>query len=258
MKRWSVFLGVWMRNIVQLRRYYFNTVSSLVTLYIIFLFIFYGTKALGGVAVSADGTLEGMIVGYFLWANAMFAYSDLSWGLTSEAQVGTLEQLYLSPFGFGFVNACSTAVNFIVNILCNVVLLLAAMATTGKWLRLDVVSILPLLLLTLAGAYGIGFALGGLALIFKRIQATFQIVQFVFIGFLLAPMSNIPATKYLPLAMGNILIQRVMVNGFRLWQLPLDELGVAAATGVVYLGLGLTAFAWASRVARNRGLLGQY
>ncbi len=57
------------------------------------------------------------------------------------------------------------------------------MATTGKWMNLDFVSLVPLLAITLLGAYGFGFALGGLALVFKRIQALFQIMQFVFIGF---------------------------------------------------------------------------
>jgi len=258
MKRWNVLSGVWMRHLVQLRRYYFNTVSSLITYYVVFLIIFYGVKAVGGPAMSAGDTLEGMIVSYFLWTQVMYAYSALSWGIADEAQVGTLEQLYLCPYGFGFVNACSMAVSLVVNLLVNAILLLAAMATTGKWLQLDVVSILPLLVLTLFGAYGVGFAMGGLALVFKRIQATFQILQFVFFGFLFIPLTKFPAGAYLPLAMGNALVKRVMVDGLRLWELPAGELAVVAGTGILYLALGLAAFSWASRVARTRGLLGQY
>ena len=148
--------------------------------------------------------------------------------------------------------------NLLVNTILNVALLLAAMATTGKWLKLDVISLVPVLLLTLAGAYGIGFAMGGLALVFKRIQAAFQIMQFAFVGFLLAPLSRFPAARYLPPATGNVLIQRIMVGGQRLWQLPAADLAILAGTGVLYLALGLAAFSACERVARSRGLLGQY
>jgi ABC-2 type transport system permease protein len=136
-------------------------------------------------------------------------------------------------------------------------LLFAMMATTGRWLRVDMVSLVPLLVITLLGAYGVGFALGGLALVFKRIQALFQIIQFVFIGLLVIP-ARVPGVKYLPLAMGNDLIRAVMVDGVRLWRLPPGDILTAAAVGAVYLAIGIVIFSLCERVAKNRGLLGHY
>jgi len=239
---WHVAVGVCIRNVIQLRRYFFNTASELVLFYVIFLLIFYGAKAVGGSAISAGETLEGIIVGYFLWMLSIYAYGDMSSGIAGEAQMGTLEQLYLCPAGFWFVNACSVAVNLIACLLMSAVLLLAAMVSTGKWLQLDLISILPVVLLTLVAPYGVGFIVGGLALVFKRVQVVFQIVQFLFLGFLLIPLTSYPAARYLPLAMGNVLVRRIMVDGLRLWELPAAELAVLAATGIFYLVLGIAIY----------------
>lgn len=260
MKRWwIVFAGVFHRDLVTFSRYMFNTVSGLVTLYIVFLLMFVGISVFGAGAVSpADTSVEGMIVGYILWSMSISVYSELAWSLTNEAQVGTLEQLYLSPVGFGFVNACHLLSSLLTNFLFTGVLLFAAMATTGKWLRVDLLSLTPVVLLALCGVYGIGFAVGGLALIYKRIQGFFQILQFVFIGFMIAPWDRFPWARYLPLAMGRHLMVRIMVQGVRFWEIPPGDLTVLVVTAVVYLGLGVLAFRYAETIARDRGSLGQY
>ena len=114
-----------------------------------------------------------------------------------------------------------------------------------------------MLLITILGSYGFGFALGGLALIFKRIQAIFQIFQFVFVGFLVIP-QRVPWAKLLPLSMGNSLIYDVMVDGIRLWELPIGSILTALVVGAVYLAVGVAVFSVCENIAKDRGLLGHY
>ena len=78
--------------------------------------------------------------------------------------------------------------------------------------------------------------MGGLALVFKRIQAVFQIFQFVFVAFLTLPWSIFPWARYLPLSMGNYLLQEVMIRDLRFWQLARADLAVLVVTGVVGRG----------------------
>lgn len=247
------------RNITMMKRYLFNTVSALVSIYIVFCLAFFGLKAFAAVSASGalDGTFEGAIVGFFVWTLAIFGYSSASWDLINEAQTGTLEQLYLSPAGFKWICTFSLVVDFLVNMVAAVAFLFAMMATTGRWLNLDVVSIAPLIIVTVLGAYGTGFALGGLALVFKRIQAFFQVIQFAFVGCLVIP-SRIPWAKLLPLTTGNALIYRVMAEGKRLWELPAADVLAALAVGVAYLAAGLAIFSACERAAKARGLLGHY
>lgn len=250
--------AVFLREVTMIRRYLFNWLSGLVSIYMVFCFVFYGMKAFSAGSPGAlDGSLEGTVVGFFVWSLSLFAFSTLSWDLINEAQMGTLEQLYLSPSGFRWLCVLNLATGFLVNALAAVTFLFVAMATTGRWLHLDAVSIAPLMIVTVLGAYGVGFILGGLALVFKRIQALFQIVQFVFVGCLVIP-SRVTWAGFLPLSAGAVLLRKTMVAGARIWQLPAGEVLMATAVGAGYLVLGLGVFSACECVAKARGLLGHY
>jgi ABC-2 type transport system permease protein len=257
-----LFKALFKKEIIYLKRYYFNTISSIITIYIIFLIIFFGVKALGGgggtPSPSFGDTLSGIVVGFIVWTFALFAYSDLSWAMIQEAQQGTLEQLYMSPLGFGWVSIFRIASGFIISTLINVLLLILMMASSGRWLHIDVISIAPLLLLTIAGVYGIGFLMGGLALIFKRVQATFQILQFVFVALIAVPLDRFEFLKYLPLSFGTRLIAEVMIAETSIFELPLEDLLFLVINSMFYFGLGFLAFKFLEGVARDRGLLGHY
>ena len=246
------------RNLINMRRYMFNTISGLVTMYIVFMLLFMGVRGIGGAALAGGTTLEGLIVSYLVWVLSISAYSDLAWDLNQEAQVGTLEQLYISPIGFNCLNAFNLISGLGLSFVIAAVLLTLMMLTTGTYLNLDLVSVVPLMITALLSVYGIGFAMGGLALIFKRIQAFFQIFQFVFVAFLALPLDHFPWAQFLPLTMGGHLLRQVMVQGTRLWELPATSLAVLALTGVCYLALGLTVFEWSVRIAKRKGLLGHY
>ena len=246
------------RNLSNMRRYVFNTISGLVTMYIVFMLLFMGVRGIGGAALAGGTTLEGLVVSYLVWVLSISAYSDLAWDLNQEAQVGTLEQLYISPIGFNWLNAFNLISGLGLSFVFATVLLTLMMLTTGTYLNLDLISVVPLMITALLSVYGIGFAMGGLALIFKRIQAFFQIFQFVFVAFLALPLDRFPWAQFLPLTMGGHLLRQVMVHGTRLWELPTTSLAVLVLTGVTYLALGLATFEWSARIAKRKGLLGHY
>lgn len=254
---WILFRGTFMKTLITMRRYFFNTLSGLITMYIVFCILFFGAQALGG-AVDMGDTLEGLVVGYFVWMVAMMAYSDLSWHILNEAQVGTLEQMYLTPSGFHWVNAAYLISNLLIQLVLVGLMLALMIITSGQRLVIDVFSILPLLLLTIASVYGVGFIMGGLALIYKRIQASFQILQFVFVIFLTVPLGRYPLARFLPLAMGNSILRQVMVEGTPLTRLAAGDMGVLVLTAVVYLAVGVVVFRYCEEVSRRDGLLGQY
>jgi len=258
LKRFYTFLAVLTRFLIEIKRYPFNTLSGLVTLYLIFLLLFAGAKYAQGFGVNVFGEgLEALVAGFLVWTFALAAYSDLSWEIMREAQQGTLEQLYMCPFGFRFVSIAWVLSSFLVNLIFAGVLLGLMMVTTGKFLHLRLGTLLPLLFLTLAPIYGIGFIMAGLALVFKRIQAFFQILQFAFV-----PLLFLPAEKWwgkaLPLSLGTDLIHQVMTDGKSLVDLSRVDLLALLGTAVFYFGLGLFAFRLCERVAKDRGLLAHY
>jgi len=253
----TVLRAVFIRELIMMQRYLVNSVSGVITLYIVFMILFFGARAVAGGALAIGGTTtEGLVVGYLVWTFAMMGYQELAWGIINEAQVGTLEKLYLTPVGFRWVNVFSQLSQLVVNLTLLGVVMLLIMLTTGVTLKIDVATVIPLLLITASAAYGLGFALAGLALIHKRIQSAFQIVQFILVAFIAAPPTS--WSQFLPLNLGNRLLNAAMVRGVRLWELPLGQLVTTVLVGAGYLGLGILVMNHCERRARDRGLLGHY
>lgn len=258
MDKLYLFKAVFKKNLIELRRYLFNTLSGLVTVYIIFLLIFFGAQAFIGGQPRFGNTLSGIVVGFFLWTFALNAYNEPSRALIQEAQWGTLEQLYMSPVGLGWVVLFQMISSFLVTLVFSMSFLFIMMATTGRFLHLDLLSIIPLILITLGAVYGVGFIMGGLALVFKRIESSFQILQFVFIALVMVPPQEFPLLKYLPLSFGAMLIRKTMIEGLSITGLPLGDLIFLIINSVLYFLLGLAGFKYMERIARRRGLLGHY
>lgn len=246
--------------LTEIRRYAFNTVSGLVTLYLIFLALFYGTQAVAGPGGALGGafghTLEGLVVGFFVWSVALIGLSELGYSITQEAQQGTLEQLFLSPWGFGWVAAGRLLGAFVTFTVANSALLGLMLLTSGQRLHLHWPSILPLLLATLLQAAAIGLVGAGLAVLYKRIQSAMQILQFAAVGLIALPPSGLAA--YLPLNKTSKLMQDVMVHGALLSQAPSADLLEAAAITAGWIILGGLFFRRCVNLARRRGLLSRY
>ena len=253
---WTLFRAVGKKKLLLLYRYPVNTLSQLVTLYLFFAILFFGGRAVAGAALT--DSIEGIIVGYMLWSMSIAAYAGLSWAMMREAQWGTLEQLYMSPYGFGTVVAVRSFVNVVEALTWGTLILASMLVTTGRTLTVDPLTVVPLVVLTLAPVVGIGFVFGGVALVYKRIENMFQLVQFLLLGLIAAPLSLSPVVRYLPMAQGSHLLQRAMRDGVALTEFPAFDLAVLVVTGVGYLVVGYLAFRTASRVARKRGVMGHY
>ena len=244
------------KKLLLLVRYPVNTISRLGTMLLVFGVVFFGGRAVAGAAIT--DSIEGIIVGYLLWTMSVAAYGGLSWGVAREAQWGTLEQLFMSPFGFGPVMAVKTVVNVLEAFLWGGVTLVVMMAVTGRWLAVDPLTVVPIVALAVAPAVGIGFVFGGLSIRFKRIENAFQLVQFLLIGLIATPVEQYPLLRWLPLAQGSKMLRTAMQEGVRLWAFPAADLAVLVVTAVAYLGVGYAAFHYCQRWARREGVMGHY
>lgn len=239
-------------------RYWFNTLSGIITLYIVFCMLFVGARSIGAGAFNLGETLEGLFTGYVVWMIILMGYQDLAWGITNEAQTGTLEQLYLSPLGYRWISIFTQSCNMLINLVSMGALVFLMSLMTKQRVHLDAPSLVPLAFATYLQAVGLGFSLGGLALVYKRVSAFFQVIQFAVIGLLVVPWNRYPWARYLPFSMARHLMQKVMMDGVRLWQLPARDLGILVLVTAASLGAGLALFSVGEARAKARGLLGQY
>ncbi|WP_245903065.1 ABC transporter permease [Salinigranum rubrum] len=230
--------AVAVKELTLLRRYPVNSLSQLVTIYLYFVILFFGGQTFLGPTILES--FDGIIVGFFLWTIASLAFGYLAWTITLESQWGTLEQLYMSPYGFGRVMLVRAAVSLLLNFGWGVLMLILMLLTSGRPLALDIDTVLVIGLLTILPAVGIGFLVAGLALLYKRIESFIQLMSIGFIGLIAAPVSSYPVLRILPLTQGSYLLRRTMQQNIEVWQLPPSDLAVLVAVAAFYLGGGTT------------------
>ncbi|WP_156288686.1 ABC transporter permease [Oceanobacillus salinisoli] len=245
------------KEYIELKRYLPNTIAMLLTFYIIFLAMFAGIQVIGDPSTQ-DMNVQFVIVNYIFWYLAMVVVQDIGWQITNEATQGTLEQLSMSPMGVWKIILTRLLALVLVHFLIVVVLLYLSMLTTGQWLNIDVLTLLPILVLTLISMFGLGFIIAGMSIIFKQVQAFLQILQFILAGLVFVPLSVAPFLAFLPIVKGVDLVRSVMIDGIILTGIGFGDYMIILFNAIFYFVIGLVFFLNCERMAMKKGLLAHY
>jgi ABC-2 type transport system permease protein len=254
----QLFLAELKRGWIQFIRYSAEAIGGVVITTAAFYGLFLSASYAVGPGVKLGDRLDAIIVGYVLWSMVTFIMFDIAGTLQSEAQTGTLEQLFISPFGAAPVFLLRAIANFTRQLLLIIVILGLIMGLTGRFLAFPPILLFPLITVVI-GAYGFAFMLGGITLIVKRVQQVLGIVQFALLFLLTVPIETWTGTSrffglLLPMGIGAGLLRDVMARNLLLdW----PQLGLAIGNSAIYLAIGLAVFRWAERhTKRNAGLSG--
>jgi ABC-2 type transport system permease protein len=255
----ELFLAEFRRSWIQFIRYPAEAIGGVVITTSIFYGLFLSARYIAGPTLQLGDRLDAIIVGYTLWSLVLFIMTDIAGGLQYEAQTGTLEQLFLSPFGAPSVFVIRALASLILRLAVILSILLIIMALTGSRLEFPPMLLLPLLTVLL-GAYGLAFMMGSLALLLKRVQQILGIFQFALLFLMATPTETWPgslqvARWLLPMTSGAGLLRDVMARGEAL---NLAGFTLALLNGIGYFTVGLMIFRFAEREAKRRGLLGGY
>jgi ABC-2 type transport system permease protein len=211
-----------------------------------------------GHPASASQDIRFLIVSNAFWFLLLLGISSTGWEITTEATRGTLEQLYMAPVGAWRILLARMIGTLGINLVVMIAMILLSMLTAGQWLNLAPLPILLILLPTLLGIIGLGFMAGGLAVVFKQVNALLQIMQFLFLGLAFVPLASAPWLEFAPVVKGIDLMRNVMVSNLTLAEVTAADWTSLLLNGAIYFALGLGVFLLCERRALNRGLLGQY
>ena len=247
------------RTWIQFIRYPAEVIAGLIITTSVFYGLFLSARYMAGPGFAFGDRLDAVVVGYVLWSLNLYIINDIAIGLQSEAQTGTLEQVFLSPWGsprvFFARAVASLALRFA--LIAGIVLIL--MGISGSRLSFPVTLLLPFLSLVMAG-YGFAFMMGACALVFKRVQQILGIFQFLLLFLLAAPFEEATGMMQqlrflLPMIPSTGLLRDLMARDLGLNWLTF---ALALMNGVAYLAIGLFVFRWAEKVAKKRGSLSGY
>jgi ABC-2 type transport system permease protein len=257
----ELFAAEFVRHWHLYRRYPGDVFGGLAMMTMAFLGILAGGIYIAGPALGSDGAtrIDGLIVGYVLWAMVMFILGDGAGNIQREAVAGTLEQVYLSPFGAVRIIVTRSLAGLTLHVALMFVLLGVILLLTGRRLDLSV-WLLPPFVTVVFSALGLSLALGAAALVFKRVDQLLNLSRFFVLIPLVLPF-DMPSTaarvfaSLLPMAPGSMLLRSIAVGGAAVDPLLM---GLAVLNGAAYFVAGLLVFNAADRYARSRALIGQH
>ncbi|WP_062353887.1 hypothetical protein [Bacillus kwashiorkori] len=245
------------REAILLKRYLPNTISMILTFYLIFLGMFFGIQVVGDPS-STEVSTQYVIVNYIFWYLAMATMSGIGWTVTNEVTLGTFEQLYMSPLGAWRILLARIISTTFIELITITAMLFISMLTAGTWLNLDFLSIAPILMITIIGMFGISFMIAGMAVIFKQIASFLQISQFLFMGLTFVPLSVAPYLVFAPVVQGVDMVREIMINNVALTDFSIFEYITLSLNSLVYFAIGIIVFFRCEKVAMEKGILGQH
>lgn len=243
--------------VTEMVRYLPNTVALLVTGYAIFLALLLGIRVVGDPAGAADDVRYAIVANAF-WLLLLLGINSMGFEISTEATRGTLEQLYMSPVPARWILFARVVATLAVQLVVMAILVLASMATARVWLHVDLAALAVLFPPTLTAVAGLGFAVAGLALVFKQVQALLQVAQFAYLAVAFVPLSLSPWLAAVPSLPGIDMVRRVLVDGAALTDFGPGAWSLLLVNAGAWLLVGLAAYRLAERRAMDRGLLGQY
>ena len=255
----DLFLAEFKRSWIEFIRYPVEAIGGIVIITAVFYGLFLSARYIAGPALQFGDRLDAIVVGYVLWTLVLSIMTDIAFGLQYEAQVGTLEQVFLSTFGALKVFLARAIASLTLRLTLNLSILLIILALTGSRLNFPVSLLLPLSTILL-GAYGLAFTIGALALLLKRVGQLLAIFQFALLFLMTAPTETWVGPLQvlrllLPMTPGAGILRSLMAQGKTL---DLTQFILALLNGAAYFALGLVMFHWAERVAKRRGMLSGY
>lgn len=249
------------KSLIVMWRYKFNLLAQLS----MFVFLFIGISFLMGEGDIDPSLMAPTMVGFMVWFYAFGAISNISLSLISEAKIGTLEQVYMSPAPIEVILFGRILATFLTTTLSAMVLAASFFFLLKVYLPIAWDSLL-VFIITIAGVFGFGFMLGGLTLAFKQVGAFGNIIQnmLLFLNGTLLPIEKFPTwmiwiSKTLPTTQGIVVLRRVMIEDVSLYTCLMDgSLIELILHSAVYLFGGWLVFRWGERFAKKNGTLGQY
>lgn len=255
----ELFLAELRRSWIQFTRYSTEAIAGVIVTTALFYGLFVSARYIAGPSLQFGNRLEAIVVGYVLGILVLFIMADIAGTLQNEAQTGTLEQLFLSPFNAPQLFLMRALASLTLQLTLIFSILLIIVTLTRSQLAFPPSLLLPLLTVLL-GAYGLAFAMGSLTLLLKRVQQLLGIFQFALLFLLTVPAETKAGSVsvlrlLLPMVPGAGILRDLMARG---QALNFGQLALAFGNGVVYFTLGLLLFGWAEREAKRRGRLSGY
>ncbi|QKG84496.1 ABC transporter permease [Kroppenstedtia pulmonis] len=246
------------KQYIEFKRYWMNTLIEVVSLYIVLMGLFLGFTFIGGQAENFNEKIEYVVASYVIWVVAISAMQAIGYEVFSDLQRGTLDQIYMTHLPVWQIMLARMVGNVLIRMIGIIILLILSMVSTGVYLHIDLITILPIFTITLISMFGIGFIVAGLCLVLKQVSNLLFISQFIVMTVVYIPLESAPYLKFFPFTLGVDMLKQSLLYEVNLLHFSVMDYTYLFLNSAVYFLLGIWIFLRCEHRALSKGILGKY
>lgn len=174
----------WLMFLQEIQYYWINTVFYSITTLFLFLGIFYTFQQ----SDPTPDAVMSLLIGVLLWHIGTGALGYLTMAFEDEAKMGTLEQIMMSRSKITVIFLFKASITVIFTTIKSLIFFVICAYIFGvnehifsyglMWLAIAAIGVVGIM-----GFIGLGFALAGLTLIYKRTQSLPGVLNYIFLFF---------------------------------------------------------------------------
>lgn len=254
-----VFFACLEKVIIDFKSYLINSLSTMLSLLLIFTAIYLGISMLAKNGNTFDP--QQLIIDYIQWMFCIYCYQNIAESVVGTSRQGTIQKIYLSSVGYKwylFYDSLSYLAIAFLEIIAVLIAIKFIFDSASMNILIRYLQYSPIMLLSLASILGLGYAFGGLALLLKKVSAFLYLFQYVFAMMLVFFRTESLSMYLMPYVYGAHLIRKMMAAGESLQSLSTASILILVVNSIVYLIVGLAIFSLGEKVVLKRGTLGHY
>lgn len=164
------------------------------------------------IIINIDGNMGEKVFGYILWILVNGVLSEASMCISTEKQLGTLQNLLIKPYSISKIITVKTIVWFVINFVKALVTAIIAsiFMNTNNLFKIEY---LYVIILVCIGIMGLSYILSALTLVFTKVASFVSVIGYLFL-FLSGSIIDIPNYLYFtnPLSAG-VEYTKNIING---------------------------------------------
>ncbi|MDI6847275.1 MAG: ABC transporter permease [Candidatus Bathyarchaeia archaeon] len=253
-----VLKGEMKRTLQELKYYWIYTVTNVIVTIIFFLGL-YSTLSASGSQLSASF----FVVSILLWYYSLEMINQMSHYITEEKYFGTIEKLFVSPYGPLVILGCRA----IASMAFSSAIVLCLYFPLSLLAHAPLAAVTPAMIfavtITLLGIYGFGLALAGLTILSSRTSSVGYILTYIilFTSGMVTPLETLPPVigyiaRALPLALGVENLRIAESNSLGMWDLfRYPTFFYQICYSLLSIAIGFLLFKYSISKAKSRGVL---
>ncbi|MDH5232754.1 MAG: ABC transporter permease, partial [Gammaproteobacteria bacterium] len=236
-----------------------EAIVSVIIIVAVFYGLFMGTRFMAGAEFEFGERLDQIIIGYVVWSFTIYGLNSIGQEMQHDAQVGALEQVFMSPYSPLRIFAIRTLADLLLNILMTLTVLVSIMLLSGRWLSFSLELLAPLVLI-FCSVFAIAFFMGAIALQVKQVTQLAALGQFVLLFTILTPFENFSGLMFyvgylIPLSPSVAWLRESLTAAS---SVSTQDMLAAALNTILYCGFSLYLFKNRVAFVKRKGNLAWY